>query len=210
MTVGTKSVLFGSHQFLIHPWFVAAAWWRLYGFPWDPRLWFAFFFHDLGYWGKPDMDGYLGEQHVFWCGNLMHFLFDWPRIIKVALPTGVYKREYNYTWLHFCIFHSRFISKRLSHPPSQLCYADKLAIILTPSWLFVPMALATGELREYMVRSGQKEESEGTEIGRKYAHMNIHNDDPYIWHCNVKNYLKAWLAENFYGKVDDWTNQRVM
>ncbi len=29
--VGTRSLLFGAHQFAIHPWFVAAAWWRLYG-----------------------------------------------------------------------------------------------------------------------------------------------------------------------------------
>ena len=37
MKIGTRSVLFGAHQFATHPWFVAAAWWRLYGFPWDPR-----------------------------------------------------------------------------------------------------------------------------------------------------------------------------
>lgn len=43
MTVGTKSLLFGAHQFLIHPWFVAWGWWTLYGFPFDPRLWAAFF-----------------------------------------------------------------------------------------------------------------------------------------------------------------------
>ena len=33
MTIGTKSVLFGAHQCLIHPWFVAYGWWTLYGFP---------------------------------------------------------------------------------------------------------------------------------------------------------------------------------
>ena len=63
MTVGTKSVLFGAHQFLIHPWFVAWGWWTLYGFPLDPRLWVAFFVHDLGYIGKPNMDGPEGETH---------------------------------------------------------------------------------------------------------------------------------------------------
>ncbi len=52
MTVGTRSVLFSAHQFVIHPWFVAAAWWRLYGFPWAPRLWVAFFVHDLGHCGR--------------------------------------------------------------------------------------------------------------------------------------------------------------
>lgn len=48
MTVGTKSVLFGVHQFVIHPILLFVAWWKLYGFPWDPRLWFAFLLHDIG------------------------------------------------------------------------------------------------------------------------------------------------------------------
>lgn len=76
MKVGTKSVLFGVHQFLIHPWFVAWAWWKLYGFPADPRLWFAFFVHDLGYFGKPNMDGPEGERHVELGARIMHRLFD--------------------------------------------------------------------------------------------------------------------------------------
>jgi|WetSurMetagenome_2_1015567.scaffolds.fasta_scaffold00003_170 hypothetical protein len=63
MKIGTKSILFGAHCFLIHPLFVLLAWWKLYGFPWDPRLWIAFFVHDLGYWGKPNMDGPEGETH---------------------------------------------------------------------------------------------------------------------------------------------------
>ena len=52
MTVGTKSVIFGVHAVLVHPFFVAWAWSRLYGFPWDPRLWLAFLVHDVGYLGK--------------------------------------------------------------------------------------------------------------------------------------------------------------
>ena len=43
MRVGTKSVLFGAHCFFIHPFFVALGWWDLGQFPWDPRLWAAFF-----------------------------------------------------------------------------------------------------------------------------------------------------------------------
>ena len=43
MRVGTKSVILGVHSILIHPFFVAWAWWRLYGFPWDGRFWLAFF-----------------------------------------------------------------------------------------------------------------------------------------------------------------------
>jgi len=76
MKIGTKSVLFGAHQFLIHPLFVALAWWQLYGFPWDPRLWVAFFVHDLGYLGKPNMDGPEGESHPWLGARIMGLLFD--------------------------------------------------------------------------------------------------------------------------------------
>jgi hypothetical protein len=31
MRIGTKSVLFGAHQFAIHPWFVAWGWLKLHG-----------------------------------------------------------------------------------------------------------------------------------------------------------------------------------
>ena len=55
MRVGTKSVMFGVHSIFVHPFFVAWAWARLYGFPWDPRLWLAFLVHDVGYVGKPNM-----------------------------------------------------------------------------------------------------------------------------------------------------------
>jgi len=75
MRVGTKSVLFGVHAVWLHPFFVAWAWWKLFGFSWDVRLWFAFFLHDVGYVGKCDMDGKEGEQHVVIGGRIMGWLF---------------------------------------------------------------------------------------------------------------------------------------
>lgn len=48
MRVGTKSKLFGVHDFVIHTAFLAIAWRRLYGFPRDPRLWLAFLLHGAG------------------------------------------------------------------------------------------------------------------------------------------------------------------
>ena len=51
MKVGTKSVIGGAHCFLLHPFFVAWGWKRLFGFPCDLRLWFAFALHDIGYVG---------------------------------------------------------------------------------------------------------------------------------------------------------------
>jgi hypothetical protein len=50
MKIGTRSLLFGAHQFLLHPLCVAIAWTMLYGFPTDPRLWMAFLIHDAGYY----------------------------------------------------------------------------------------------------------------------------------------------------------------
>jgi hypothetical protein len=50
VSVGTRSVLFGVHAFWLHPFITAEGWRRIYGFPWDVRLWVAFFVHDLGYW----------------------------------------------------------------------------------------------------------------------------------------------------------------
>ena len=51
MKVGTKSVIGGAHCFFLHPFFVAWGWTRLFGFPWDARVWFAFCLHDIGYVG---------------------------------------------------------------------------------------------------------------------------------------------------------------
>jgi hypothetical protein len=71
MKIGTRSILFGAHCWFIHPWFVAAAWSKLYGFPTDLRIWVAFFVHDLGYWGKPNIDGVEGESHPILGADIM-------------------------------------------------------------------------------------------------------------------------------------------
>jgi hypothetical protein len=75
MRVGTKSVLFGAHCFFIHPFFVAVGWWIAWGFPWDPRLWAAFFLHDLGYLSCPNVEGPEGEEHVRLGAKIMGLLF---------------------------------------------------------------------------------------------------------------------------------------
>lgn len=130
MRIGTKSLLFGAHQFLIHPLFVALAWFKLFGVPRRPELWVAFFVHDLGYWGKPNMDGEEGESHPLLGARIMTWLF-------------------GAEWGEFTMLHSRYWAQRLGKKPSDLCYADKLATCLTPWWLYVPFVRLTGEVREY-------------------------------------------------------------
>ncbi len=136
MSIGTKSLLFGYHQFLLHPLLVFIAWWKLYGFPWDPRLWIAFLVHDWGYWGKPNMDGPEGETHPELGAYIMWRLFD---------------GRYRYHWKHFVLFHSRFYSFRYNQPPSRLCHADKYVIAITPSWIQAALFIMTGEHEEYML-----------------------------------------------------------
>lgn len=180
MTIGTKSVLFGAHQFLVHPWFVAWAWWKLYGLPVDPRLWVAFFVHDLGYFGKPNMDGPEGETHVEFGARIM----------------SVFGRH----WRDFTLYHSRFYAKRDGMPFSRLCVADKLAIVLTPAWLYLPMARLTGEIHEYMKLSKGARASES-----KYVSMNIWHPDQRQWYGNVQEYLGKWVEQHKDGREDTWT-----
>ena len=86
MRVGTKSVLFGAHCFFIHPFFVAVGWWIAWGFPWDPRLWAAFFLHDLGYLSCPNVEGPEGEEHVRLGAKIMGLLFGsyWAEFYKLC------------------------------------------------------------------------------------------------------------------------------
>jgi hypothetical protein len=189
MKVGTKSVLYGAHCFLIHPVFVFVAWWKLYGFPWDPRLWVAFFVHDLGYWGKPNMDGPEGEKHVEFGARVMNGLFDYWFL------NGVDRQYQVKIWYYFCLYHSRFYAKRDKAKPSKLCMADKLAIALEPSWLYLPRVNWSGEIHEYMKDSRARE-------GK--APLSDQNE----WFCRVQKYMKDYVIEHRDGRPDTWTPVR--
>jgi hypothetical protein len=202
MKIGTRSILFGAHCFLLHPWFVFAAWWKLYGFPWDPRLWVAFFVHDLGYWGKPNMDGKEGETHPELGAIIMHKLFD-HTIITTEIDTDGNEIICinNYTWYDFCYYHSRFLAKQHGKSYSRLCVADKLSICLTPYWLYLPMVRLTGEVYEYMKHSEKKEGDSPT----KYASMKLCSESQKSWYLSVQKYIKLWVDEHKDGKEDRWT-----
>lgn len=198
MTVGTKSVLFGAHQFFIHPWFVAWGWWTLYGFPFDPRLWLAFFVHDLGYIGKPNMDGPEGELHPRVGARIMAALFDRPLRPRMNGIYGLGK------WGRFSLLHSRYYAKSLGEQPSRLCMADKLAIALTPGWLYLPMVRATGEIREYMAHAKH----------RIVGNINITDEEKQRvvsasekeWYAGVQSYCRRWAFAHRDGRIDTWTS----
>lgn len=218
MKVGTKSILFGAHCFFLHPIFVAIAYTKLYGFPFDPRLWIAFFVHDLGYWGKPNMDGPEGETHVELGAKIMHIFdgydycfFDyavdylgsiqkegWHVVDVIPINQGyinvMYQKRKTY-WRDFCLFHSRYYAKKNNAAPSKLCFADKLSFCVTPRWLYLPMVNATGEIYEYLRNAKNAETNHWKPVeGQK------------IWHNQLCDYMTKWVEEHKDGKADTWTN----
>jgi hypothetical protein len=190
------------HQVLLHPWFVAWAWWKLYGFPWDPRLWVAFIVHDWGYWGQPNMDGPEGETHIWTGAGICGWLFDreHPLVGRVARVLGracdrVWGHEpHGDSWFCICFYHSRFIAKRYGRHPSRLCAADKLAIGLTPAWLYLRLATLSGELAEYMAGTG--------------ARSPAGDRTPAQWYSDVRRYCSAWAHEHADCKPDTWTGTK--
>lgn len=199
MTIGTKSVLFGAHCFFLHPFFVAWAWYRLFGFPWDPRLWVAFFTHDLGYIGKPNLDGPEGEEHPLLGARIMTLWFDPdPEIDWEAIRWSGKRHVFVHgepfgKWGQFCLLHSRYYVKRLGLPFSRLCVADKLAFTLTPRWLYLPMVNATGEIHEYLQNAKQ--------------HLNVADYRTQAdWHADLCQYMRGWVAAHKDGAVDTWTS----
>lgn len=143
LPVGTRSLLYGSHQVVLHPIFVAVAWRRLYGrWPRDPRIWVAIVVHDWGYWGCPDMDGRQGEAHPLRGANLLGRLFDRhePRIV------------WDGRWWRFAAGHSRTFAARLGIPTSPLMQADKLGTALYPRAIYALLCWLSGEWVEYRDR----------------------------------------------------------
>jgi hypothetical protein len=178
LKIGTKSVLFGAHCIFIHPWFVALAWWKLYGFPYDPRLWFAFFLHDIGYIGKPNMDGPEGELHPYQGALIMGALF-------------------GRKWFEFTLYHSRYLAKKEGAQYSRLCVADKLSIALTPGWLYLPAVNATGEINEYLKHAQCAESDRWKPTGY----------DQKKWHRQLCDYMTRWVEVHKEIKPDSWTSE---
>lgn len=133
MQVGTKSVLFGVHQFLLHPIFVAVAWWIIYREV--PRLheWAAIITHDLGYWGAPDMDGPAGEAHPERMATRWRRFGEFGERVAIEI-----------------LGHSRSHARKHNLPLSRLCRPDKLSTALYPRWLYLLLANLSGEIHEYM------------------------------------------------------------
>lgn len=138
MKIGTKTLLFGVHQFLLHPLLVLVAWRLCYGLWPSRREVLATAFHDLGYWGALEMDGPTGSLHPERSERL---------VCRVFGEEDTSSRE-------LVLLHSRTTAERHGRSVSRLCLPDKLSILLYPTWLYVLLARFSGEIHEYRTAAG--------------------------------------------------------
>ena len=134
-TNGTRSLLFGVHQFLWHPFTVWLAWKELYGPP-NWREIVCILLHDVGYWGKKNMDDNEGLKH--------------PEV-GAAVAGRLFGEEYR----QLVLGHSRSYAQLCEIIPSKLCWADKLSIKYESWWTYLPRALLSGELKQYRTMADQ-------------------------------------------------------
>ena len=193
MRVGTRSLLFGVHHWLLHPLMVAEAWRRLYGARsmFSLPLWVAFIVHDWGYWGCSDMDGKEGKRHPVRGAEIMRALF-------------------GLRWGQFCLLHSRSFAKSMGSAPSRLALADKLATAVYPVGLYLWLAEFSGELEEYLGNCcgdanqfGLTKEGEGGRI-RYWAECAVRADDAdqkeayqfacEEWFTNLQRLHESWVV----------------
>jgi hypothetical protein len=135
MKIGTKSLLFGIHQFILHPILVTVAWRKLYGVWPTLRQIACIFLHDIGYFGKEDMDGDEGRGHPLLGGLIAEQWFG---------------RQHG----DLVRYHSRAFAAAHGQPESLLCVPDKLSILLYPRWLYLLLGNLTGEIAEYKIAMG--------------------------------------------------------
>lgn len=140
MKIGTKSVLFGVHQFIWHPITVGVAWRRLFKVWPTWREWVCIFVHDLGYWGKPNMDGTEGREHPVFGAHMAQMLLDRDRQIPLKWGT---------TYHDLTLFHSRQYAKMRGVEPSLLCWADKYCVVCEPRWFYLLRARLSSEVTEF-------------------------------------------------------------
>lgn len=152
MKIGTKSILFGVHQFIYHPLTIALAWRKLYG-KWPN--WIAvisIFFHDWGYWGCPNMDGPEGQEHPVRGAQISKCIA--YLISRFLLFRSDYsaRRQGNMAYW-YCLGHSRYHAAKAKLLLSPLFLPDKMSVLFDPPWFYLLRARLSGELVEYMANA---------------------------------------------------------
>ena len=147
MKVGTKSVLFGVHQFLWHPLTVALAYRKLYG-KWPTWVqWVCIFCHDLGYWDCPEMDGPVGRYHPIRGAQIAQRVT--KAIARFRGRSELRSEMLGITAYLWSVGHSRELAKQRKCKPSELCWADKYCCFYDPTWFYLLRGHLSGEIYEF-------------------------------------------------------------
>ena len=182
MKIGTKSLLFGVHQFVLHPLFVLIAWIIIYkSFPKRHEL-LAIIVHDWGYWGCDNMDGEQGESHPVRSVKMLPYILVPGRFLeKVCIEI---------------MGHSRFNAKKHGIGLSHLFRADKLSMAICPSWLYLLLGNITGEIKEYIHHGSVKSD------GGKYKDVATASSNQVQWLIETKAHMSLMgLHGENYGPV---------
>lgn len=153
MRTGTKSILFGVHQFLWHPWTVARAWRARHG-RW-PRFYeaVAILAHDWGYWGCKEMDGPDGKVHPWVGAKFMHGFVQSVEALCGRDSFSKATQEKARRFYYLVLFHSRSMAEMFSDIPSELCGPDKESLLFDPLWFYYIRGTLSGEINEYRLNA---------------------------------------------------------
>ena len=74
---------------------------------------------------------------------------------------------------------------------------------MTPGWLYLPMARATGELAEYMAKS--RDRQAGCAVFTECERIQLESGHPAQWLEGLQSYTRRWVEEHQGGGPDTWT-----
>lgn len=103
-------------------------------------------------------------------------------------------RLFGAEWAEFCRRHSRYYVRSRGLRISRLCVADKLAFVLTPPWLYLPLARASGELWEYIECSKDRQAGGERFTSAEWSYVNSQN--PREWLKGLQSYTYRWVLKN--------------
>lgn len=135
MKLGTKSLLFGLHQFILHPLVMVVAFRRIFGRMPDTAELFSIIVHDWGYFGKDGIDINGGELHPYLGAKISRFLFG--------------ERGWN-----LCIGHNDGARQDEGLKRSVIFAADKYYYVLLPTLIHRTLATLSGEYKELELGDG--------------------------------------------------------
>lgn len=127
--IGTRSILWGVHSMLWHPFVVLLGWITLFGLPSLKEL-LCIIVHDIGYIGMRNIDGIEGITHCQ---------------MGAKMAGKLLGERYRELVLH----HSRTYCKTFGGAPSKLCWADKVSILYEIQWFYIFRARLSGEIKEW-------------------------------------------------------------